>query len=173
MSKFYSYPQQYKIKPVFLPYINCYVSLQHTFQLEVLLLDLKSIFNNFCIIVKLVILDSAFFLYLGSKVASRGDCEAAVTARMRSVWAKFKEWRDISLSKSSLLKIKGRVYASCVRKALLFGSEVWFLRQNELDILKRTEKAIVRAICGMKFSDSFESKFLIDSLGLKIFRDIS
>ena len=98
------------------------------------------------------------FLYLGSKVDFSGDCETAVTARMRSGWAKFKECRDILLSKSFPLKIKKRLYASCVRSAMPFGSEVWCLRQNELDILQRTEKAMVRAICRMKLSDRFKSK---------------
>ena len=107
------------------------------------------------------------FLYFGSKVDTSGDCETTVTERMRSGRAKFKECRDILLSKSFLLKIKGRVYASCVRSAMLFGSEVWCLRQNELDILKRTETTMVRAICGVKLSDRFKSKSLIDRLGFK------
>ena len=35
------------------------------------------------------------FLYIGSKVDSIGDCEATVTARMSSDWAKFKKCNDI------------------------------------------------------------------------------
>ena len=99
------------------------------------------------------------FLYLGSKVDSSGDCETVVTARMRTGWAKFKECRDILLFKSFPLKIEEQVYASCVRSAMLFGSEVWCIRQNELNILKRTER--VRAIFGVKLSDSFKSKSLL------------
>ena len=64
-------------------------------------------------------------MYLGSKVAFRGDCETAVTARRRSDWAKFKECRDILLSKRFPLKIKKRLYASCVRSAMPLGKEVW------------------------------------------------
>ena len=77
------------------------------------------------------------FLYLGSKVDSSGNYEKAVTANMRSGWTEFKECRDISLSKRFFFKIKERIYSSCVRSTMLFGSEVWCLRQNELDILKR------------------------------------
>ena len=50
---------------------------------------------------------------------------------------------------------------------MLCGREVWCLRQDELDILKRTERAMVRAICGVKLSNRFKSKSLIDRFGLK------
>ena len=47
---------------------------------------------------------------------------------------------------------------------MLFGSEVWCLRHNELDILK---KAMVRAIFRVKLSGRFKSKSLIDRFCLK------
>ena len=44
--------------------------------------------------------------------------------------------------------MKGMVYQSCVRLAMLYGSETWCLRENEMAILRRTERAvIVRAVC--------------------------
>ena len=46
--------------------------------------------------------------------------------------------------------MKGRIYQSCVRSAVLYGSETWCLRKNEMAILKKTEKAIMRAMCGVK-----------------------
>ena len=50
---------------------------------------------------------------------------------------------------------------------MLFGNEVWSLRQNEFDIQERTERAMVRGICRMNLSDRLKIKFLIDKLGLK------
>ena len=37
------------------------------------------------------------------------------------------------------LKTKGMVYRSYVRSAMLHGSDTWFLRENEMTILRRTE----------------------------------
>ena len=46
-----------------------------------------------------------------------------MTARARIGWLKFKECGELLNSKSFLLKTKGMVYRSCVRSAMLYGSE--------------------------------------------------
>ena len=51
------------------------------------------------------------------------------------------------------LKMKGKVYCCCVRSAILCGSETWCLKENEKAILRRTERAMVRAMCGQKVVD--------------------
>ena len=77
-----------------------------------------------------------------------GGCEAALTARARIGWVKFRESGELLNSKRFLLKLKGMVYRSCVRPAMLYGSETWCLRENEMAILRRTERAMVRVMCG-------------------------
>ena len=62
------------------------------------------------------------------------------------------------------LKMKGRIYQSCVRSARLYGSETWRLRENEMEIL-RIEKAM-RAMCGVKIIEKRSQK-LMSLLGLK------
>ena len=63
------------------------------------------------------------FFYLGDRVNSSGGCKAAVTARARTRWLKFKECGELLNSKRFLLKIKEMVYQSFVRSAMLYGSE--------------------------------------------------
>ena len=36
---------------------------------------------------------------------------------------------------------------------MLYGSETWCLRENEITILRRTESAMVRAMCGAKLME--------------------
>ena len=48
-----------------------------------------------------------------------------------------------TLRKKNPLKIKGIAYKSCVRSAMLYGSETLSLGQNELAILQLTERAMV------------------------------
>ena len=69
------------------------------------------------------------FCYLGDRVNASGGCEAAVTARARIGWMKFKECGELLNSKRFSLKMKGMVYWSCVRSAMLYGSETWCLRE--------------------------------------------
>ena len=76
------------------------------------------------------------FCYLGDRVNASGGCKAAVTARGRIGWVKFKECRELLNSKRRR-KRKGMVYRSCVRLAMLYGSETWCLSENEIAILRR------------------------------------
>ena len=68
-----------------------------------------------------------------------------------------------------LLKVKGMVYQSCVRSAMLYGSETyaWCLRENEMAILRRTERAMVRAMFGAKLMEKKKTEDLMEILGLK------
>ena len=59
------------------------------------------------------------FGYLGDKLKTSGGCKAAVTARMRTGWIKFRECSELLLGKRFSLKIKERVFQSCVRSAML------------------------------------------------------
>ena len=106
------------------------------------------------------------FCYLGDRLDSHGGCESAVTARMRLGWRKFRECGDLLRGKRYSLKTKGKVYRTCVRSAMLYGSETWCLREKELDIMRRTERAMIRSMCGVKIMDRKNTEELMDMLGL-------
>ena len=55
------------------------------------------------------------------------------------------------------------VYRSCIRLVVLYGSEKWCLRENEMAILRRTE----RAMCGAKLMEKKRTEGLMEMLGLK------
>ena len=107
------------------------------------------------------------FCYLGDRLNAGGGSEAAVTARTRIGWMKFREREKLLYGRKCLLKMKGRIYHSCVRPAMLNGSETWCLRENEMAILRRTEKAMMRAMCGVKLIEKRRSQELMSLLGLK------
>ena len=90
------------------------------------------------------------FCYFGDRLNAGGGSEAAVTARTRIGWIKFRECEELFYWRKFSSKIKGKIYHSCVRSAMLCGSEMWCLRENEMAILRRTEKAIMRAMYGVK-----------------------
>ena len=50
---------------------------------------------------------------------------------------------------------------------MLYGSETWCLRDNEMPILRRTKKAIMRAMCGVKMIEKTRSQEFMNLLGLK------
>ena len=107
------------------------------------------------------------FCYFGDRLNASGGSEAAVVARMTIGWIKFRECGKLLHGRKFSLTIKARIYQSCVRSAMLYGSEIWCLSENEMAILRRTEKAMMRAMCGVKIIEKKRSQQLMSLLGLK------
>jgi len=89
-----------------------------------------------------------------------------VTARTRIGWVKFRECEEVLYSKRFSLKLKEKVYQSCVQSAMLYGSEAWCLNEKEVAILRRRERTMLRAMCGVKLMDRKSTKDLMNMLGL-------
>ena len=62
------------------------------------------------------------FCFLEDRLNARGGSEAAITARTRIGWIKFKECEELPYGKKSALKMKERTYQSCVRPTMLCGA---------------------------------------------------
>ena len=63
--------------------------------------------------------------------------------------------------------MKGKVYCCCIRSVIWYGSETWCLKENEKIILRRTERAMVRAMCSQKVVHRKTTKKQMDMLRLK------
>ena len=107
------------------------------------------------------------FCYHGNRFNVSGLCEAAVTARTRLGWKKFRECGEILFGKRFSLLMKGKIYKSYVSSAMLYESKTWCLRENKVAILRRAERSMVRAMCGVKLVGKRNTEELMDMLGLK------
>ena len=107
------------------------------------------------------------FCYLGDRLNASGGCEAAVTAKVKIGWVRFRECRELLLGNTFPLRMKGKVYCGCLRPAMLYGSDAWCLKENKKAILKRMEKVMVRAMCGQKVVDKMTTEKQMDMLGLR------
>ena len=106
------------------------------------------------------------FCYLGDMLSAGGGCELSSTVRVKSAWKKFRELLPVLTSRSIPLITRGRVYSSCVRSVMLYGSECWALTQSSLARLQRNDRAMIRWICNVK-SDQIQqvrSEALLDRL---------
>jgi len=52
--------------------------------------------------------------YLGDMLSVDGDADAAVENRIRSGWNKFRQLVPLLTNKDISLKVRGRLYSSCV-----------------------------------------------------------
>ena len=59
-------------------------------------------------------------------------------ARTRQVRAKSKECSELLYGRRFPLRQKGVVYKSYERSAIIYGSEAWCMKENEMGILRRT-----------------------------------
>ena len=50
---------------------------------------------------------------------------------------------------------------------MLYGSEMWCLKENKVAILRRAERSMVRVMSGVKLVDKRNTEELIDMLRLK------
>ena len=105
--------------------------------------------------------------YLGDRLNASGGCKAAVTVRVRIGWVRFRECGELLLGYKFPLKIEDKVYCCCIRSAILCGSEAWCLKEIEREILRKMERAMVRAMYGWKVVDRTINKEQIDLLELK------
>ena len=78
------------------------------------------------------------FCYLGDMLDADGGCHSAVTTRVISAWKKFLDYLPILTGKRFSLKLKGKVYATCVRSCLMHGSETWHMKVEHESKITRT-----------------------------------
>ena len=107
------------------------------------------------------------FCYLGDRLNGSGGTEAAVTARTRIRWIKFRECWELLYGRKFSLKMKGRIYLCCNKSAMLYRSETGCLRENEMAILRKTKKPMMRAMWRVKMIEKRRSQELTSLLGLK------
>jgi len=108
------------------------------------------------------------FCYLGDMMSVDGDTDAAVEARIRIGWNKFRQSvplllltnRDISLIR------RGRLYSRCVRSSMLHGSEIWPVRKENEVALQRAEMRMVGWMCNVNVTDRVPSMELRERLGI-------
>ena len=106
------------------------------------------------------------FCYLGHMLSVDGDADAAVEARIRIGWNKFRQLVPLLTNKDVSLIMRGRLYSSCVRSSMSHGSETWPVRKENVVALQRVEMRMVRWMCGVKLKDRLPSKELRERLGV-------
>ena len=69
------------------------------------------------------------FCCLGNRLNFSGVCEAAVIARVKIGWVRFKECGELLLGNRIPSRMKSKVYRCCVRSPILHGSETLCLKK--------------------------------------------
>ena len=78
------------------------------------------------------------FCYLGDTLGAGGGVEEAARARVRCVWAKFKEFSPIRTARDASYHIKRKIYKACIQSVLTYGTKTWAMKIANLQSLERT-----------------------------------
>ncbi len=82
-------------------------------------------------------------------MAEHGELDAEVTYRVQSGWNNWKRISRVLCDRNMNVKIKGKVYRTVVRPAMVYGAEPWTLKKahaNELDV---AQTRMLRWSCGV------------------------
>ena len=79
-------------------------------------------------------------------MSAGGGCDAAVTARTRCGWVKFRECDKLLYAMRFQQKMRMAVYKTFVRPAILCGSQAQCLKESAVRVLWRTGRSMARAI---------------------------
>ena len=72
-----------------------------------------------------------------------------ITARIRNGWMNFRELSPFQTSRGPPVEMKGRVYVSCVRSSMTYGSETRPLLVDVGLKFERAEMQMIRWMCGI------------------------
>ena len=73
------------------------------------------------------------FMYLGSTVQESGSCEREVKKRLQAGWNKWRKVSGVICNRRLPARVKGKVYSSVVRPAMVYGLEAVAVTKKEVE----------------------------------------
>ena len=103
-------------------------------------------------------------------LSQEGDCEHAILTRIQTGWLKFRELSGLLMGKVMSLRSKGIVYTTCIRPAMLYDSETWPTKVEDIRKMQRSEMRMLRWMSGVSLSERksnecVRSMLAIDDIG--------
>ena len=98
------------------------------------------------------------FTYLHGIDAENGELDAEVIHRVQSGWNNWERVYGVLCDRRMNVKIKGKVYRTVVRPALIYRAETWALKkahENKLDV---AEMRMLRWMCGVTKLDKIRNE---------------
>ncbi|KAK3510484.1 hypothetical protein QTP70_009161 [Hemibagrus guttatus] len=100
------------------------------------------------------------FKYLGSTVQSNGVCGKEVKKRVQAGWNGWRKVSGVLCDQKISARIKGKVYRTVVRAAMLYGLETVSLRKRQESELEVAELKMLRFSLGVTRLDRIRNEYI-------------
>ncbi|KAK3510437.1 hypothetical protein QTP70_006843 [Hemibagrus guttatus] len=100
------------------------------------------------------------FKYLGSTVQSNGECGKEVKKRVQAGWNGWRKVSGVLCDRKISARIKGKVYKTVVRPAMLYGLETVSLRKRQESELEVAELKMLRFSLGVTRLDRIRNEYI-------------
>ncbi|KAK3508786.1 hypothetical protein QTP70_007626 [Hemibagrus guttatus] len=100
------------------------------------------------------------FKYLGSTVQSNGECGKEVKKRVQAGWNGWRKVWGVLCDRKISARIKGKVYRTVVRVAMLYGLETVSLRKRQESELEVAELKMLRFSLGVTRLDRIRNEYI-------------
>ncbi|KAK3541729.1 hypothetical protein QTP86_002116 [Hemibagrus guttatus] len=100
------------------------------------------------------------FKYLGSTVQNNGECGKEVKKRVQAGWNGWRKVSGVLCDQKISARIKGKVYRTVVRPAMLYGLETVSLRKRQESELEVAELKMLRFSLGVTRLDRIRNEYI-------------
>ena len=113
------------------------------------------------------------FKYLGSTVQESGGCEREVKKRVQAGWNGWRRVSGVICDKRLPARVKGKVYSSVVRPAMVYGLETVAVTKKQVEEMEVAAMKMLRFAMGMTRKDKIRNEHIrstvkVERLGMKM-----
>ena len=100
------------------------------------------------------------FKYLGMSMEETIGMETEITKRVGAGWINWKKCSGVLCDRRMPVKLKGKVYKTVIRPAMLYGTETWATTKRREKRIEVTEMRMLRWMCGVTSTDKIRSEHI-------------
>ncbi|XP_047000687.1 uncharacterized protein LOC124616424 [Schistocerca americana] len=100
------------------------------------------------------------FKYLGSYIQRDGGLESEIQHRINCGWNNWRKMSGVLCDKKVSIGLKGKVYKSVVRPAMIYGAETWPIAEAQERKMEEAEMRMLRWMCGVTRKDRIRNEFV-------------
>ena len=98
--------------------------------------------------------------YPGTGIEEEGAIETEIAKRVGAGWMNWKKCSGVFCDKRMPVKLKGKVYRTVVRPAMLYGAETWATIKSQESRIELNEMRMLRWMCGVTRKDKIRNEHI-------------